>query len=64
MLTSHTIAHDHQVHGGVGGDADELRILSVNGTVLNVRGHGGSLSFHNTKVGTVMLVRGYLMNVA
>lgn len=38
------------VHGGEDGDADELRILSVPGTVLNLRAHGGSLSFLNTKV--------------
>lgn len=42
--------HLKQVHGGDSGDADELRLLSDSSTVVNLRGHGGSLSFHDTKV--------------
>lgn len=39
-----------QVHGGDDGDCDELRLLSDEDTVLNLRGHGGSLSFRDTRV--------------
>ena len=34
----------------VGGDADELRLLSNSQTFINLRAHGGSLNFDNTKV--------------
>lgn len=49
-----------QVHGG---DADELRLLSNPDTFINLRGHGGSLSFLDTKVCFPLLFRvtpGYL----
>ena len=40
-----------QVHGTpVGGDADELRLLSTSDTFINLRAHGGSLDFLSTKV--------------
>ena len=40
-----------QVHGkSVGGDADELRLLSTSKTYINLRAHGGSLDFVSTKV--------------
>lgn len=39
-----------QVHGDEDGDADELRLLSDEDNVLNLRAHGASLSFLNTKV--------------
>lgn len=40
-----------QVHGlDTGGDCDELRLLSDETTFLNLRAHGGSLSFLRTKV--------------
>eukprot|EP00904_Undaria_pinnatifida_P005816 jgi/Undpi1/2364/HiC_scaffold_13.g05747.m1 len=40
-----------QVHGSsVGGDADELRLLSTSSTFINLRAHGGSLDFLSTKV--------------
>eukprot|EP00904_Undaria_pinnatifida_P005796 jgi/Undpi1/2346/HiC_scaffold_13.g05729.m1 len=40
-----------QVHGtSVGGDADELRLLSTADTYINLRGYGGSLDFVSTKV--------------
>lgn len=40
-----------QVHGTArGGDCDELRLLSNETTILNLRAHGGSLSFLGTKV--------------
>lgn len=32
------------------GDCDELRLMSTNETFINLRGHGGSLDFENTKV--------------
>lgn len=39
------------VHGlSIGGDADVLRIESTSSDFYEVRGHGGSLSFHTTKV--------------
>lgn len=42
---------DDQVHGtSSGGDADELRLLSINGTYINLRGYGGNLDFVSTKV--------------
>lgn len=40
-----------EVHDGEDGDADELRILSDADNILNLRAHGGSLSFLDTKVG-------------
>ena len=40
-----------QVYGAsVGGDANELRLLSTNDTYFNLRAHGGSLDFLSTKV--------------
>lgn len=43
-----------QVHGtSAGGDADELRLLSTNGTYINLRGYGGSLDFVSTKVSPI-----------
>ncbi|CAM9851353.1 unnamed protein product [Pylaiella littoralis] len=40
-----------QVHGTAdGGDCDELRLLSDASNVINLRAHGGSLSFLGTKV--------------
>ena len=40
-----------QVHGSsAGGDTDELRLLSTSDTFINLRAHGGSLDFLNTKV--------------
>lgn len=40
-----------QIHGtDRGGDCDELRLLSDNTTYINLRAHGGSLSFLGTKV--------------
>ncbi|CAM9942410.1 unnamed protein product [Ascophyllum nodosum] len=40
-----------QVHGSsVGGDSDELRLLSDANTFINLRAHGGSLDFLSTKV--------------
>lgn len=45
-------ANSWQVHGtSAGGDADELRLLSDEDTVINLRAYGGSLSFLDTKVG-------------
>ncbi|CAM9705670.1 unnamed protein product, partial [Choristocarpus tenellus] len=38
------------VHGGDGGDCDELRLLSNKTSLINLRAHGGSLSFVDTKV--------------
>ena len=44
-----------QVHGtSVGGDTDELRLLSTNETRINILAHGGSLDFVSTKVRLVM----------
>lgn len=40
-----------QVHGSsVGGDADELRLLSTSDKFLNLRAYGGSFDFLSTKV--------------
>ncbi|CAM9140533.1 unnamed protein product [Laminaria digitata] len=40
-----------QLHGiARGGDCDELRLLSDESTILNLRAHGGSLSLLGTKV--------------
>ena len=40
-----------QLHGtAMGGDCDELRLLSDENTILNLRAHGGSLSLLGTKV--------------
>lgn len=40
-----------QLHGTArGGDCDELRLLSDENTILNLRAHGGSLSLLGTKV--------------
>lgn len=33
-----------------GGDCDELRLFSDDSKIINLRGHGGSLNFKNTKV--------------
>ncbi|CAM9943995.1 unnamed protein product [Discosporangium mesarthrocarpum] len=38
------------VHGGVDGDAQTLRVLSDDDTVVNIRGYGGSLDFMDTVV--------------
>lgn len=48
-LYSIPVTPNQQVHGGTGG-ADELRLLSDSDTFFNLRAHGGSLSFHDTKV--------------
>lgn len=40
-----------KVHGTArGGDCDELRLLSDETTIINLRAHGGSFSFLGTKV--------------
>ncbi|CAN0512579.1 unnamed protein product [Scytosiphon promiscuus] len=40
-----------QLHGtSRGGDCDELRLLSDENKILNLRAHGGNLSLLGTKV--------------
>lgn len=53
-LPSWCHSFDDQVYGTpAAGDADELRLLSINGTYINLRAYGGSLDFLSTKVGLV-----------
>lgn len=50
-LAPQPVPFDVQVHGtSVGGDTDELRLLSTNKTYIHLLGYGGSLDFVSTKV--------------
>lgn len=49
------------MHGSsADGDADELRLLSDDDTIINLRAYGGSLSFLDTKVCVHASERGVL----
>ena len=49
---------DYQVHGtSVGGDTDEMRLLSTNETFVHLLAYGGSLDFVSTKVRILVVSR-------
>ena len=50
LLTEDLYIEDGVTLDVIGGDADELRLLSNNDTFINLRAHGGSLNFDNTRV--------------
>jgi len=46
-----------------GGQVDELRLLSTDDKIINLRGHGGSLYFDETRVMTLLMVQMKIMKM-